>query len=87
MPLMKSPRASRRARNVAALLAVSIATCVVSLPAQAFTCEDVRGLSKAQQDYWSKRLNLTNEQRHRIWVACYRDYHPDNRTRQAFAGH
>lgn len=86
MPLMKSLRASHRATNVAALFAVSIATCVVSLPAHAFTCEDVRGLSKAQQDYWSKRLNLTGEQRHRIWVACYKDYRPNNRTRQALAG-
>lgn len=87
MPLMKSARVSHRARSLAALLAMSIATCAVSLPAHAFTCEDVRGLSKAQQDYWSKRLNLTGEQRHRIWVACYRDYRSDNRTQQALAVH
>lgn len=87
MSSMKPRRHLHRARSVTALLAVSIATCVVSLPAHAFTCEDVRGLSKAQQDYWSKRLNLTSEQRHRIWVACYSDYHPGNETRQAFAAH
>ena len=49
---------------------------VASAPARAVTCEDVRHLSSAEQDYWSKRLNLSGEQRHQIWVACYRDYHP-----------
>src|SRR5262245_12062803 len=42
--------------------------------AQACTCEDVRSLSRAEQEYWSKRLNLTREQRHEIWQACYKDY-------------
>lgn len=40
-------------------------------PSQAITCEDVRSLSRAEQEYWSKRLNLTHEQRHQIWQACY----------------
>jgi Spy/CpxP family protein refolding chaperone len=53
-------------------------TALNTLPAHAVSCEDVRKLSKAEQDYWSKQLNLTGEQRHRIWVACYRDYHPDH---------
>jgi hypothetical protein len=39
--------------------------------AQAITCEDVRSLTRAEQEYWSKRLNLTREQRHQIWQACY----------------
>jgi Spy/CpxP family protein refolding chaperone len=39
--------------------------------ARAVTCEDVRSLTRAEQDYWSKRLNLTREQRHQIWQACY----------------
>jgi hypothetical protein len=39
--------------------------------AQAFTCDDVRSLSRSEQEYWSKRLNLTREQRHQIWQACY----------------
>lgn len=43
-------------------------------PARAITCDDVRGLSNIQQDYWSKRLHLSSWQRHVIWVACYRDY-------------
>jgi hypothetical protein len=42
-----------------------------STPVLAFTCEDVRALTKAEQDYWSKRLNLTPDQRQRIWLACY----------------
>jgi hypothetical protein len=44
----------------------------VSLPATALTCEMVRALSKAEQDYWSQRLALTSAQRHQIWLQCYR---------------
>lgn len=40
------------------------------------TCDDVRSLSHAEQEYWSARLNLSAEQRHRIYVACYQNYHP-----------
>jgi hypothetical protein len=61
-----------------ALLTMTVATCLGSLPARAVTCEDVRKLSAAEQDYWSKRLNLTSDQRHRIWLACYKDYHPNH---------
>jgi hypothetical protein len=74
-----------RARSATVLLAMTVTACVSSLPAHAFTCEDVRGLSKAQQDYWSKTLNLTGPQRHRIWAACYRDYRKSNPTREALA--
>ncbi len=42
--------------------------------AQGVTCEDVRGLSAAEQDYWSARLNLTSTQRQQIWAACYGRY-------------
>ncbi len=45
--------------------------CAGTAPVQAVTCEDVRSLSRAEQDYWSKQLNLTREQRHQIWQACY----------------
>lgn len=38
------------------------------------TCDDVRRLSSAEQNYWSQRLNLSSEQRHRIYVACYEKY-------------
>lgn len=42
------------------------------------TCDDVRRLSRAEQDYWSQRLNLSSEQRHRIYVACYQKYDGHN---------
>ena len=42
--------------------------CAGTAPVQAVTCEDVRSLSRAEQDYWSKQLNLTREQRHQISV-------------------
>lgn len=38
------------------------------------TCDDVRRLSPAEQNYWSQRLNLSSDQRHRIYVACYQNY-------------
>lgn len=50
-------------------------------PAHAITCEDVRSLTAAKQDYWSQILNLTSAQRHKIWVKCYRDY---SRTPRSF---
>jgi hypothetical protein len=52
------------------VVSVGILVGLVST-AQAFTCEDVRSLSRTEQEYWSKRLNLTREQRHQIWQACY----------------
>ncbi len=63
-------------KNIAILLALTTATFLGSVPARAFTCEDVRGLNTAEQDYWSKQLQLSSAQRHLIWVTCYRDYHP-----------
>jgi len=48
----------------------------ISSPARALTCDDVRGLSTAEQNYWAKQLNISVSERHRIWVACYRDYRP-----------
>ena len=54
------------------LLAVTTAVLVAtSTPSLAITCDDVRGLTRAEQSYWSKQLNLTPDQRHRIWVECY----------------
>jgi hypothetical protein len=38
------------------------------------TCDDVRGLSRAEQNYWSNRLNLSAWQRHRIYVMCYQNH-------------
>ena len=46
-------------------------TLACSVPAAAVTCEDVRALSKAEQDYWSQLLGLTHVQRHQIWLRCY----------------
>jgi Spy/CpxP family protein refolding chaperone len=42
-------------------------------PVHAMTCEDVRNLTPVEQAYWSKRLNLTREQRAQIRQACYGD--------------
>jgi Spy/CpxP family protein refolding chaperone len=52
-----------------AIAAVLVVTSVSS--ARAVTCQDVRDLSAAEQDYWSARLNLTSAQRQQIWAACY----------------
>ena len=66
------------AKTALALFTMATATCLGSLPARAVSCEDVRNLTTAEQEYWAKRLNLTSEQRHRIWAACYKDYHPQH---------
>jgi hypothetical protein len=41
------------------------------VPARAFTCEDVRALSRAQQAYYIKAYNITPAQQERIRHACY----------------
>jgi hypothetical protein len=58
----------------AALLLVSAS--IVSSSAQAFTCDDVRHLTSAEQNYYVKLLHISAVQRHQIWTACYRDYRP-----------
>jgi hypothetical protein len=40
-------------------------------PAQAFTCADVRALSREQQAYYVRAYNITPAQQHRIRLACY----------------
>jgi hypothetical protein len=63
---------SRATQLIAGLAFLAVtATGLMTSPALAVSCEDVRGLTKAEQNYWSKRLNLTVEQRHRIWLECY----------------
>jgi hypothetical protein len=47
------------------------AVLACSLPATAVTCDDVRALTNAEQDYWSQRLGLTHAQRHQIRLRCY----------------
>lgn len=52
---------------------------LMPVAAQSFhgvTCDDVRALSQAEQNYWSERLHLSAEQKHRIYVTCYQHYHP-----------
>jgi hypothetical protein len=39
--------------------------------AQAYTCADVRALTPAQQAYYIKVYNITQEQQDRIRHACY----------------
>jgi len=55
--------------------ALSATTAIVltasATPSLAFSCDDVRGLTRVEQSYWSKQLDLTADQRHRIWVECY----------------
>jgi hypothetical protein len=60
--------------RVTSALMLSLAIFMETAPAFAFTCDDVRALSREEQNYWSKRLHLSSFQRHLIWVACYRDY-------------
>jgi hypothetical protein len=57
-----------------ALAAVLLAACLGPAGAQSYngiSCGDVRALSSTERDYWSKRLNLSAEQRHRIYVTCF----------------
>ena len=69
----------QRARGIVASIAFLASTAAVLMtsatPVLAVTCDDVRALSRAQQEYWAKRLNLTAAQRHRIWLACYGQAH------------
>lgn len=62
------------AKVIASGLVLIVVSMVGLSPAVAVTCDDVRNLSVAQQDFWSKRLHLSSWQRHLIWLACYRDY-------------
>jgi hypothetical protein len=55
----------------AGILLSFVVVTISASSAGAVTCEDVRRLSRAEQEYWSKRLNLTAQQRHQIWQACY----------------
>jgi len=55
----------------AAMLGVGLAAAGAQ-SFQGITCDDVRALSGAERTYWSKRLNLSADQRHLIYVTCYR---------------
>jgi hypothetical protein len=76
MPSMTRKFSLNIAKICAALAALLISVCALAPSAMALTCDDVRGLSHAEQDYWAKRLSISAAERHRIWVVCYRDYRP-----------
>jgi hypothetical protein len=63
-------------QNFAAAALLLISASTISSSAQAFTCDDVRHLTSAEQNYYVKLLHISAVQRHQIWVACYRDYRP-----------
>jgi hypothetical protein len=64
-------RATRLLVGVALLAATAAALIASSTPGHGITCDDVRGLTRAEQNYWSKQLNLTSDQRRRIRAECY----------------
>ena len=53
-----------------AILAAGLVILAGRSPAEAVTCDDVRSLTPAEQAYWSKRLNLSHEQKEQIRRAC-----------------
>ena len=71
MIFCRCSRATRRLAGGASLAAAAVVLLMSAAPALAASCEDVRSLTRAEQVYWSKRLNLTTEQKHRIWLECY----------------
>jgi hypothetical protein len=75
------------AMRILTLIIAMAAVLTVGLsPVQALTCEDIRSLTKAEQAYWSKRLNLSAAQRHQIRVTCYKRHAPAQRLRSAGNG-
>ena len=57
--------------RTACAAASTLTILTAAVPARAVSCDDVRALTKAEQVYWSKKLNLSAEQRHRIYQECY----------------
>ena len=64
-------RAMRWFAGGASLATGAIVLLMSSVPVLAVSCEDVRSLTRAEQIYWAKRLNLTAEQKNRIRLECY----------------
>ena len=64
-------RAMRWFAGGASLAAGAAVLLMSSVPVRAVSCEDVRSLTRAEQIYWAKRLNLTAEQKNRIRLECY----------------
>jgi hypothetical protein len=71
MNAFRAVRATRLVVGIALLATVAAAVMATATPVFAITCDDVRGLTHAEKSFWSKQLNLTPEQRHRIRVECY----------------
>ena len=71
---MNTRQTSRVTKRVSGLAFLGVSLCVLvsgSTSALAVDCDNVRALTKVEQNYWAKRLNLTADERHRIWQACY----------------
>ena len=64
-------RATRWLAGSASLAAGAVVLLMSCAPVLAVSCEDVRSLTRAEQIYWAKRLNLTAEQKNRIRLECY----------------
>jgi hypothetical protein len=63
-------------QNFTATALLLMSANAISSSAQAFTCDDVRHLTSAEQNYYAKMLHISAAERHQIWAACYRDYRP-----------
>jgi hypothetical protein len=59
-----------KAAFLLAILVGSGSVCSTA-PAQAFTCADVRALSREQQAYYIRAYNITPAQQRRIRLACH----------------
>jgi hypothetical protein len=61
-----------RTALVAALLVFGLAPASAQLD-HGINCDDVRLLSGGERDYWSARFNLSAEQLHLLYKACYQN--------------
>jgi Spy/CpxP family protein refolding chaperone len=71
---MNASLSSRATKLVSGLAFLGVALSVLmigSTPVLAVSCDDVRALTKVEQNFWAKKLSLTPDQRQRIWQECY----------------
>ena len=66
-----SSRATKLVSGFAFLGVTLSALMTGATPALAVSCDDVRALTKVEQNFWAKRLSLTADQIHRIRLECY----------------
>jgi hypothetical protein len=76
MPLKTDSMIKANIHKFASAALLLISAFGVSSPAQAFTCDDVRHLTFAEQNYYAKMLHISAVERRQIWTACYRNYRP-----------